>query len=82
MGMLGPHSWPCMTLAMHNSFALAEPPPEPGEPELCSHSRLDGLHEPTCYKCLLGASPSTSLPGGAICCKTTEDISKCPRLWD
>ncbi len=60
-----------------------------GNGQLCSLSWLDaprhnggqdtGLHP--CESCLIGASPSHGLPGGAICCGTHWDLSKCPRAW-
>jgi len=62
----------------------ADEPPEPTkiQGKLCSHSTLDNVKPPTCYTCMRGSSPMHGLPGGAICCGSTKDLSKCPRLWD
>ena len=50
---------------------------------LCSHSELDserGVRSP-CYYCQLGTTVSHGVPGGAACCGTRADLSRCPRAW-
>ena len=51
---------------------------------LCSHSWIDeraGSGRPGCYDCLVGSSSTHGLPGGAICCGSRWDLSRCPRAW-
>ena len=51
-------------------------------PGLCSHSVHDGAHPVSCYKCLVGSSPSHGVPGGMLCCGHTGNLAHCPRLWE
>ncbi len=56
--------------------------------DLCSHSYKDmakrgkrAASRPNCYDCLRGTGVSFSVPGGAACCPSQGDLSRCPRVW-
>ena len=41
----------------------------------------DAWVRPGCYDCLVGSSNTHGLPGGAACCGTRGNLSRCFRAW-